>query len=102
VSDYWTDSAIEKPQQIIVCAAIRFGSLVLCGARHWDSAMISQVEEIGFRVVRDLGDEEQGFINQFSEFLTREEAMQVVKESGQPFNIERNRGDSCLFSEGLY
>jgi hypothetical protein len=45
---------------------------------------------------------EQGFINQFGDFLTREEAMQIVKQNGQPFDIGSNRGDSVLFSEGLY
>jgi len=59
-------------------------------------------------ILKKLGSElkssqfEQGFINQFGEFLTREEALDVVKESGQPFDIERNGHAHKLFSEGLY
>jgi hypothetical protein len=46
---------------------------------------------------------DQGFIDQWGQFYTRREAMRVVKESGQPFNLERNGSqDEKLFSEGLY
>lgn len=98
MGDYWTDNNIKKPQQIVVCAANRKDGVTFCGARHCDSVMRKQAEAAGIKLTAA----EQGFINQFGEFLTREEAMQVVKESGQPFNIERNNGDSYLFSEGLY
>ena len=103
MSDYWKDNGIEKPQQIIVCAAIRIGdwSYLLCGARHWDSVMHKQADKMGLS--RKLITEEQGFIDQFGEFLSRKEAMKIVKENGQPFNIERNGGsDDELYSEGLY
>lgn len=99
MSDYWKDNGIEKPQQVVVCAANKVGDLVLCGARHWDSIMCKQADALGIKG----GREEQGFINQFGEFLTRKEAMQIVKENGQRFDIERNGGsDSELYSEGLY
>jgi len=98
VGDYWAENNIEKPQQIVVCAANRKDGVIFCGARHCDSVMRKQAEAAGMKLTAA----EQGFINQFGEFLTREEAMQIVKESGQPFNIERNNGDSYLFSEGLY
>jgi len=45
---------------------------------------------------------EQGFINQFGDFLTREEALTIVQENGQRFNAERNGSTTELFSEGLY
>jgi len=104
MGDYWEDNGIKKPQQIVVCAACRFKDVMLCGARHFDSAMLNQLEHMkeGTKP-SDPGERwEQGFIDQFGDFLTREEAMQIVKENGQPFNIERNRGDTYLFSEGLY
>ena len=98
MSDYWKENGIEKPQAIVVCAANRKDGVIFCGARHCDAVMRKQAEAAGIK----LTSAEQGFINQFGEFLTREEAIKVVKESGQPFDIKRNNGDSCLFSEGLY
>ena len=98
MSDYWQENGIEKPQRIIVCAACKFCDLILCGARHWDSVMCAQADIIGIKG----GNEEQGFIDQFGDFHNREEAMKIVKESGQPFNRSRNGGDTILFSEGLY
>ena len=116
--DYWEENGLTKPQQVVVCAAIRFGDVILCGARHWDGVMRQQVRTIGSNplcsepdgvrwdrgrsILRGEGKEEQGFIDQFGEYLTREHAMELVKANGQPFNIERNGGDIHLFSEGLY
>lgn len=45
---------------------------------------------------------EQGFINQFGEFRTREEALKIALENGQPFDAKRNGSTNQLFSEGLY
>ncbi len=98
MGDYWKDNGIEKPQQIVVCAANRKDGVIFCGARHCDSVMRKQAEAAGMKLTNC----EQGFIDQFGDFLTRKDAMQVVKESGQSFDIERNNGDSYLFSEGLY
>lgn len=99
MSDYWTDYGLVKPQQVVVCAAIKIGDVILCGARHCDSAMRSQAKAIGIITMQNG---QQGFIDQFGDFLTRKEAMNIVKENGQTFHIERNQGDSVLYSEGLY
>lgn len=97
--DYWKANGIEKPQQIVVCAALRFGKVMLCGARHCDKVMRQQAEFMSV----SMKNMEQGFIDQFGDFLTRKEAMQVVKESGQAFDVKRNGGgDVSLTSEGLY
>lgn len=100
MSDYWTENGLVKPAEIIVCAANKLpNEVILCGARHWDHIMCAQADAMGVRG----GDEEQGFINQFGEFRTREEAMQIVLKNGQRFDIDRNGGgDKYLFSEGLY
>jgi hypothetical protein len=100
--DYWERNGIEKPQQVVVCAACRCGDVIVAGARHFDRVMLSQID-IYPEEIRPMGDDwEQGFIDQFGAFLTREEAMEVVKKSGQPFDAERNGPLHCLFSEGLY
>jgi hypothetical protein len=102
MSDYWSDNGIEKPQQVVVCAACRYGQLILAGARHFDNVMRSQLEALPKRTQFISSLWEQGFIDQFGKFLTREEAMIIIKKSGQPFDIERNGDDNLLFSEGLY
>lgn len=90
-------------KEIVVCAACRVYGVVLCGARHWDKVMRRQFALVSDEHKKTMPrNEEQGFINQFGEFLSREEAMRVVKESGQPFDIDRNVGDISLCSEGLY
>lgn len=48
-------------------------------------------------------DEEQGFIDQYRQFYTREQAMELVKSNGQPFDFNRNgHQDEELFSEGVW
>ena len=90
----------------IVCAACRLDEFIAAGPRHFDSTMVLQVlarvRELGFdeTVIRDW---EEGFIDQWGRFYTREDAMEIVKETGQRFDQERNGGsDTVLYSEGLY
>jgi len=92
----------EPPKPYIVCAALKHNDLILCGARHWDKLMHDTCIQLGVTV--PTGDVfEQGFIDQWGNFHTREQAMQIVKDNGQPFDIERNGGsDDKLYSEGLY
>lgn len=87
----------------IVCAANKLSDgTILAGARHWDSVMRGQATKMSLRTKDDIG-VEQGFIDQWGNFYDRKLAMQVVKQNGQPFNIERNGGqDNELYSEGLY
>jgi hypothetical protein len=92
--------------EFIVCAANKYGDLILCGARHWDGIMHKQVDILGvdkFRGLRKEHGEQQGFINSCGEFRTRTEAMVIVKNNGQPFDQARNGGGGDeLYSEGLY
>ncbi len=100
MGDYWEDNGIEKPQSIIVCAACKFDTVILCGARHWDTVMREQ-----FKVITSALHAcrfEQGFIDQFGNFHNREAALQIVLASGQPYNRNRNGSDTELFSEGMY
>jgi len=100
MSDYWKDNNIKKPQQFVVCAANKYGDLIIPSARHHDQVMNTIIKKIGTLKSIDC---EQGFINQFGGFLTRKEAMNIAKEAGQNVNIKRCGGnESVLFSEGLY
>ncbi len=80
MSDYWTENGLIKPASRIVCAANKHKSSgrIICGARHWDNVMRSQKFEDEYYT-----DFKDGFINQFGEWLTREEAWVIAEEQGQ-------------------
>ena len=98
--DYWIEHGIVKPQQVVVCAACVVGDVILCGARHWDKVMRTQAKALGIKYVAD----KQGFIDQFGDFLTREEAMNIAIAAGQKVDIKEGCGGDKmnLYSEGLY
>lgn len=83
----------------VVCAACRIGKIVLAGARHFDQVMHSQMEAMQLSP-QEKGGAEQGFIDQFSVFLTREEAFILAGEKGQIPGKPEIPG--TLFSEDLY
>ena len=84
-------------QRRVVCAANRFhDGVIILGARHWDQLMRDHAIQLG----RMQCGAEQGFIDQFRVFMTREEAWQVAVDAGQ---IIRDVGCSGeLYSENLY
>lgn len=99
-----------RVQRKIVCAANRFeltsgGSLVIPASRHYSPIMrglskrLAQAKMIKTMMV--CGDD-QGFIDQFDDYHTREDALVIVKHSGQTFHPDRNGTGKELFSEGLY
>lgn len=94
--------------RFVVCAACRYGDLIVCGARHYDMVMHSQLRQMREDKLFDFeaaGQAEQGFIDQFGVFMNREEAFEVAKAAGQ-LNVRRLKTphpDSTeLFSEDLY
>jgi hypothetical protein len=99
-------------QRRVVCAAVRNpkGDLVL-GARHFDGLMhktlngMPRGQQIEWGWCLDSAGPkpaiEQGFIDQWGAFMTREEALGVALAAGQ--RIRRCGGDERrLFSENLY
>lgn len=86
--------------RIVVCAANRWGMLVIPSARHFDMTM----HEVCKRV---FGKEsyakcEQGFIDQRGIFMSREEAFIVARDAGQLVGREKYGPADILFSEDLY
>lgn len=86
----------------IVCAAIcsKNGNIVT-SARHYDCNMLNIIglmdnpEEFYHR-----GESDQGFIDQFGKYYTREEAYVIAKANGQIIRDHHITGE--LFSEHLY
>ena len=91
-------SDVDRRVMRVVCAAIRNDHYdVICAPRHWDCLMRAQVA----CSVGAWSKAEQGFVNQYGDFLTREEAWKVATEAGQI--VRRVGGDEGrLFSENLY
>lgn len=85
-------------QRVVVCAANRIGDVILCGARHWDEIMHKQADAMG--LAGSACDAEQGFIDQYGQFMDRREAKVVALASGQKLR-DPIMGDLC-FSENLY
>jgi len=99
--DFWEPPKSAKI--IIVCAACRYGDFIVTGARHWDNIMINTVRKIYGNSSKEVcSKSDQGFIDQYGRFYSRQEAYQIVQENGQPFNAARNTIVGELYSEGLY
>lgn len=99
----------------IVCAACLIHDLdgktyTLLGARHWDMFMHEQMESLQ-KVFKDRWpyerrpwthriSEDQGFIDQFKKYYTREEAWKIAEANGQILREVSSPGE--LYSENLY
>jgi len=99
MSDYWTENGLIKPASRVVCAANRHreSGRIICGARHWDKIMRAQKLPTEY-----WSDFDQGFINQFGQWLNREESYIIAKEQGQIIRPDGTHDDKTLFSECLY
>lgn len=93
-------TTLNNPGRRIVCAAIRNDiGTVICGVRHYDTLMHTQIgnDKTSFWPCATV---EQGFVDNKGVFLTREEAWEVAWEAEQ---IIRDCGcEGELFSENLY
>lgn len=96
------------PGRFVVCAACRYGDLVIAGVRHYDMVMHSQLKYIKEDKLFDFevaGKAEQGFLDQFGVFMDRKEAYEVALAAGQINNRTEKTGSpssKILFSEDLY
>lgn len=99
-----------RVQRKIVCAANRFEMkdgtpLIIPASRHYSPIMRSlakMLAEHGIIKTMMVSGDDQGFIDQFDNYHTREVGLDIVKHSGQAFDPERNGHNRELFSEGLY
>ena len=98
----------EKPQRRVVCAAIRAADgELLVGIRHYSPDMRRQIEQRvdGAKFQHRL-DDDQGFVDQWGEWLSREEACELAERNGQIVRPDQVPaaldGRRRLYSEGLY
>jgi hypothetical protein len=96
-----------RSERRVVCAAIRAadGELLL-GIRHYSRDMYHQLEHrIGARTFYNRHDPDQGFVDQYGQYMTREEAYAVALAAGQlryPEACGQGLDGPKLYSEGLY
>lgn len=96
-----------KVKLVIVSAANRYGGIILCAPRHSGPAMFQNIMAFGGMVFLHnwAGDKncEQGFVDQYGTFHTREEAYVIAKRNKQIIsNKGRGTTPGTLFSEDLY
>lgn len=93
----------ELHNNCVVCAACkhRDDGLIICGARHWDMVM-HKVRESLPEKYHNSASYEQGFIDRYGNFLTREEAFDLAEHAGQIRVKTGNTRVKTLYSEDLY
>ena len=97
MSEDWKPDYNVTPR-IIVCAAMSKEGRIVTGSRHFDQVMRSQMEASeGIKWWRNC---EQGFIDQFGDFLNRDDAWVVAEEQDQIRRDVSTKGH--LYSENLY
>lgn len=94
--DDWTpDPSLRR----VVCAANRNrdSGRLICGPRHWDRTMRQQRHP-----EESFNNWDQGFIDQFGIFMSREEAYEVAERQGQIRQQCGPEAGRTLYSEHLY
>lgn len=101
-----------NPPERIVCAANKYGDVVLCGVRHGSEDMYSLYDfTIDSLPVESMpnGAEEQGFITSKYRWVSRTEAWKIALEQRQIVRLVGSQTSSSvydpdteLFSENLY
>ena len=97
--------APEDKPRVVVCAAMRKrhtdASLeIVTGPRHFDQTMHEQIRS-SVNHLKAVEEVEQGFIDQYGTFMSREEAYGVAKAAGQ-IKYRCGGDEGQLFSENLY
>ena len=97
-----------KVPLIIVSAANRYRDIIVTGPRHYSNLMHSAIEALGgvnllmeyANAHLEESEYEQGFVDQYSTFHTREEAYVIAEARGQ-IRYPENCHNGRLYSEGI-
>lgn len=91
---------IKPVKRIIVTAANKLeDGLIIVGVRHWCPLMHSMADRLNL-TVKETARAEQGFVDQYGQFLDRVTAKRIAIKNEQPL-IGEDWGDE-LFSENLH
>ncbi len=95
-----TDNSLNnRLNRRVVCAALRKDGRIIIGPRHFDTTMQREI-----KTYKGWGWEksEQGFIDQWGNFMDRKEAFEVATTAEQIIKKTGNPESKELFSEDLY
>jgi hypothetical protein len=100
---------IELTRRIVCAAMRREDGRIICSPRHMDETFWKQVLNVSVLdftlpmpdAVKEWQGCDQGFINSWGEYLTREEAWIVAAHNKQIIN-DQDWQIGCLHSEHLY
>lgn len=102
----WVD-VHTKFKRRIVCAANRYelkegGHIIVPSVRHYSKEHHHIIDRLPI-VSEYVGGDDQGFVDQYSNYWTREEAVIIAKHAGQLNTVRKKTGPANeLFSEDLY
>lgn len=91
------------PRRVVCAAYMMDDGLIVTGARHFSPDMRATMKRIygdKYHLRRNREHHEGGFIDQFGEYLTREEAWKIAEANGQIWREVAPKG--TLYSENLY
>lgn len=86
----------ELIERQVVCAANRYGDLIVLGVRHHCPIMNKTLDLLGI----EEPSVEQGFVDQWGNYMDRVEALEVIKANGRWIRDEEYLDE--LYSENLY
>lgn len=97
----WEDASDHK--RLVVCSAVKYGDLIIPSVRHTSVDRWTMTFGLGLEALKAHAGShgEQGFLDQWSRFMTRKEAYQVAVAAGQIDPTKTPQPDT-LFSEDLY
>lgn len=95
---------METIQRRVVCAAVKFqtehGEMVIASPRHYDRTCVTMLKELRNHMA--VVEVDQGFLDQFGEYMTREEAFIVASTANQIIRTCGSEHTGRLYSENLY
>jgi len=96
---YITKDCQPKKRKIVTAANLHIETgVMLVGSRHWSPAMMAQGKAMNLKMNTDRTFK-QGFIDQFDQFISREDAKRIAIANGQPLI---GKDWHVLFSENLH
>lgn len=81
----------------VVCAANKYDETIVLGVRHFCPLMRQSITALGLSPSQA---HEQGFVDQWGNFMSREEALVVLQKNGR--FIRDDKYDRRIYSENLY
>lgn len=91
----------DSPQFVVCAAMLMQDDSIVVGIRHFSPEM-RKIMKRAYGDKYHLQVKEQGFVNQFGKFLTREEAYNVAIMNGQILRNTVSLPHGTLYSEHLY